>query len=305
MLSKGVTLIAIGRYGYLQWAVNMAVSLKFHSPDIAIQLITSKFLSPDAEIAQSKYSVFDVITEITDDEFMEDGKLFPAKLKTNFYKHLAFDATIYLDVDGCVIKDITPLFNIKSDFASDVQGFHYIAEGNDFNAMKWAKPYVVWEHFGLSEHARLPALNSSFVSIRKGELAESIFKKAHELLMTNPLPVEKHWHPWGQKRKSKNSQPDELYFNVALAVLNIIPEHTPAIHFRMVNEPGEGKPIEELAKGYYGIGLFGELRINHQSLREHYNKQMRIMWNQVCASKSGEPFHAKCEILSESKFVVQ
>ncbi len=304
-MAQGITLIAIGRYGYLQWAINLAVSLKYHSPGAPVQLITSGALLPDAQLAQSRYGIFDILTPVADEAFMQDGKLFPAKLKTRFYHYLAFDETIYLDVDGCMINDITPLFNTAAPFASDVQGTFKLSYGAHFNQMKWARPDVVWWHFGLPAMATLPALNSSFMFIRKGPVCETIFDTAHYLLMHNPLPVAQHWHPWGNSRKTKINQPDELYFNVALAELDILPQHIPALHFRLTTETGEPVPVPELAKTYYGIGLFGELRINHLSLREHYNKHMRHTWQQIVTAKTGEPFSAKCEILSQSKFVIQ
>lgn len=302
---RGVTLIAIGRYGYLQWAVNMAASLRYHSPDIPIQLITSKSLEADAIVRKCNNNVFDVLTIVPDSEFTDEGKLFPAKLKTQLYKYLHFDETVYLDVDGCVIKDITPLFNIEADFASDVQAVYDMSMGDRFEAMKWARINTVYQHFQLPNDARFPALNSSFMFIRKSETAKAIFDKAYELLMNNPLPFEKHWFSWGRKSKSKNNQPDELYLNAALAVLGIVPHGLGAIHFRMVNESGPPVALNEIAKSCYGIGLFGELRINHQSLREHYNKHMRMVWNAVITSKTGEMFSTKCEDLSTHKFAVQ
>lgn len=304
-MTQGITLIAIGRYGYLQWAINMAASLKHHTPGAPVQLICSRALLPDAQLSQSRYGLFDILTPVDDDSFMQDGRLFPAKLKTDFYKSLAFDETIYLDVDGCTIKDITPLFSTGAPFATDVQGTYQLTHGEHFNQMKWARPDVVWFHFGLNALATLPAINSSFMFIRKSAVCEKLFSLAHEQLMRNPLRPEQFWHPWGNTRKTKINQPDELYFNVALAQLNIIPQHIPAIHFRMANESGPPVPVEQLAQNHYGIGLFGELRTNHQSLREHYNKHMRQVWQQVIGNRTGEPFSAKCEILSQSKFVIQ
>lgn len=302
-MSKGVTLIAIGKYGYLQWAINMALSVKYHTPNCDIQLITSEGLLKDAETAKTKYGCFDVLTPVNESEYTDSGKLFPAKLKTSFYNYLAFDETVYLDVDGCMIKDISPLFDISEDFATDIQGVYDITQGDRFEAMKWARIKDVYEHFKLPACAKLPAINSSFMFIRKGDLCKRIFETAHETLMNNPLPLERHWYSWGQKRKSKNNQPDELYMNVSFAKLGIVPFHASAIHFRMINERGNVVPLNTIANSHYGIGLFGELRINHVSLKEHYNKHMRQIWQAMV--KSGEPFSAKCEILSQHKFAVQ
>lgn len=296
-MTKGITLVAVGNYGYLQWANNMAVSLRYHSPQVPIQLITSKKLEPDAHVL----GLYNIITVLPDEDFTDcDGRLFPAKLKTALYHHLVFDETIYLDVDGCIIRDITPLFETKSDFAADVQGVYDLTQGEYFHAMKWARPDVTWFHFGLRPFDRLPAINSSFLFLRRSDLCEALYEKAYELLLTNPLRIENHMNVWGIKRKTKNQQPDELYMNVALAMLKIPVQHISAIHFRLRTETGDYLPIEKISENYYGIGLFGELRSNHLSLQQHYNQQMKKMWKAV----TGTTFYNKCELLANSKFAV-
>lgn len=302
-MSRGVTLVAIGGYGYMQWAINMAVSLRYHSPAVAIQLITSQILKPNAYAIAG---LFDEVTIVSDSAFTdEQGRLFPAKLKTSLYSYLHFDETIYLDVDGVIIKDITPLFAQTEDFGTDVQAIYDLSQGEVFNAMKWATPAVTWFHFGLKPTDQLPAINSSYLFIRKGETCEALYKLAHELLMNNPLPVDQHWHPWGIKRKTKNQQPDELYMNVALAMLKTPVHHCGAIHFRLRTETGDYLPIESIRNSCYGIGLFGELRSNHLSLLDHYNNEMKKCWTAIVSNKLGGAFYNKCENLAGSKFAVQ
>lgn len=100
-MKQGVTLIAVGNDAYLRWAVNMAASIRYHSPDIKIQLITSEDLAAKAE---SKW--FDIVTVADKDLYTDtDGRFFPAKLKTGLYNLLCFYETVYLDVDGCVVKE--------------------------------------------------------------------------------------------------------------------------------------------------------------------------------------------------------
>ena len=295
---RGVTLIAIGGYGYLKWAVNMAVSLKYHSPDVAIQLITSEKLFLDAS---GKKELFDIITVVENQMFEdESGRLFPAKLKTQLYQLLHFDETIYLDVDGCIIKDITPLFEIKENLATDVQGVYDISQGAVFNHLKWAKPKEIWEHFNLPKEAKLPAINSSFLFLRKCKEVEVLFQLSHWLLMETPLPYSKHWYIWGHHREHKVSQPDELYLNVAMAKLNIIPKNEVAIYFRMMNDPGERESLYSVRTKFYGIGLFGQLETNHRSSREMYDSAMRQMWYE----KTGTTTFETSENLSKTKFAV-
>lgn len=297
-MKKGIVLIAIGGEGYLRWAVNMACSIKYHSPDIAIQLICSTDLYLKA-VSLTKF--FDLLTPIEDEKWHDDnGRIFPAKLKTSFYDLIHFDEAIYLDVDGCIVKDITPLFEQKDDLVTDVQGVYEPSQGEVFNNLKWAKPKDIWEHFGLKETDKLPAINSSFLFIRKGQKAEKVFNLAHELLMNNQLPYEKHWYSWGRKRDTKVSQPDELYFNVAMAKLGIVPSHEVAILFRMINDNCEFTLYSQVKEKFYGVGLFGQLETNHRRMREIYNSAMRGMWNEYV----GMTFGDSCEKLSKCKFAI-
>lgn len=297
-MNRGVSLISIGGYGYLKWAINQAASLKCYSPDVPIQLIVSKQLASDA---QSLPQLFDIFTVIEDSDWQDDAcRLFPAKLKTKLYDFIAFDETIYFDVDGVTWKDIGPLFEQKEELVTDVQGVYDLSQGEIFNHLKWAKPADIWFHFGLGATTRLPAINSSFLFIRKGGTCKKIFDLAHELLMTNPLPYEKHWYVWGRKRDHKVSQPDELYIDVAMAMLNYIPGHNVAVYFRMANDRGVPPTVEEIKRNYYGIGLFGQLESSYRPNREIYNNEARKCFKE----KVSVYFDNSCENLSKTKFAV-
>ena len=165
--------------------------------------------------------------------------------------------------------------------------------------MKWAKTNDVYAHFGLNSTHRLPALNSSFVFIRKGKIAKAIFETAHDLLMEHEIPIEKQWISWGRKNDSyKNAQPDELYFNVALAKLGIIPHSIRPIYFRLSNEHPEYPNIDEIRANHYGIGLFGQLQTNHRTCRQYYDNAAKEAWNAIMPFQ----FNNYCEKLAQSKF---
>jgi hypothetical protein len=294
---RGVTLIAIGGYGYLKWAVNQAASIKFHSPEIPIQLIVSKELSHEAQ----SYKVFDIFTLVADELWQDsEGRLFPAKLKTSFYDLIAFDEAIYFDVDGVTLKDITPLFEQKEDFVTDLQGVYDLSQGAVFNHLKWAKPDMIWFHFGLKANAKLPAINSSFLFIRKSEKVKALFDLAHSLLMNNPLPISSHWYNWGRLRDNKVSQPDELYFNVAMAMMDFVPAHEVAVYFRMTNERTAPITFDEIREKFYGIGLFGQLESNYPPNRDYYNREAKKYYTE----KVNQFFQNNCEALCQTKFAV-
>lgn len=295
--SRGVTLIAIGNRGYLEWAINMACSIAYYSPSVPIQLITDERLKDDAIAC----GWFDYVTPLQKESYTDkDKRLFPAKLKLELYQHLIFDETVYLDVDGMVIKDITPLFETVSDISGDIQGVYDKSQGAAFNHLKWCKPNTIWEHYGLAEDAKLPAINSSYMFIRKSKIAELIFKQAYDNLMSNPIPTSEHWHVWGKRTPYKINQPDELYFDIALAQHNYIPENNVAVYFRLIIDKGEVKKFTDLQQTHYGIGLFGDLRTNHTSLRDMYNREMNKIWQGMTGTK----FFATADVLAKTKFAV-
>lgn len=293
-MTKGVSILAIGSSAYGAWAVNFAVSVKYHAPDICIQLICD-----DANlVATSPYHhLFSEVTKIAYEDCMNDeGKLFPAKAKTSLYKYFAYDLTAYFDVDAVVIKDLTPLFDLPGNLYTDIQAVHNIASGNNFQQLKWAKPDVIWSHFGLNESHNLPAINSSFWLIRKSEQSETMFNMAKELLLTNPMPTDKYWHKWG---RGKGHDADELYFNVACAKMQMVPEHLCAVYFRTILEAGMAVRLDDIVSGHYAIGLFGDVRSLHISVKEYYNRLMYGYWKKII----GTAFYQKCELLLRNKIV--
>lgn len=293
-MTKGVSILAIGSSSYSGWAVNFAVSLKYHSPDVAIQFICDK----NNMIESSRYHhLFSQITLMDEADYTnENGNLFPAKAKTLLYKYFAFDLTAYFDVDAVIIKDISPLFELTGDLYTDVQAIHTIDKGNHFEQLKWAKPEVIWSHFGLNESHQLPAINSSFFLVRKTDKNKQLYEEAHKLLIENKLPREKYWHNWG---KGKGHDADELYFNVACAKMNYIPEHLCAVYFRTILEAGMAVPLENIQNSCYAIGLFGDVRSLHISVKEYYNRLMFNYWRALI----GTPFYNKAEVLLKGKIV--
>lgn len=293
-MTKGVSILAIGSSAYGAWAVNFAVSLKYHSPDVSIQLICDEANLLDTA---HYHHLFNVVTKIDAIDCIDaEGEFYPAKAKLNLYKYFAYDQTAYFDVDAVIIKDVSPLFELNGNIYTDVQGVHSIDQGNVFDHLKWAKPETIWKHFQLSADAKLPAVNSSFVLIHKCELTEKIWLLALKLLNENRLPTEAYWHKWG---RGKGRDADELYFNVACAMLTVIPEKLVAVYFRTILEPGMAIKLEDLQRNHYAIGLFGDTRSLHLSSKEYYNRLMGQYWRKVI----GTTFYNKCEILLKGKIV--
>ena len=99
-MDKGILLIALGKH-YNKLAYNMAKSIKRFS-DIPIAVITD-----DKE--EFLLDAFDIIIEPKLHDYLEGYAFNPFKFKTYIYDYTPFEHTIYLDVDGIALKDLTPL----------------------------------------------------------------------------------------------------------------------------------------------------------------------------------------------------
>lgn len=216
----GVVLFAFGKPHYYGAAYNLAFSIKRFNSGLKIALFVDD-ISKVHGYANGLADYVDLINEIKSEHLTTGGKLDPGKLKVNLYEYLPFEHNIYLDVDAVALKDIEPmvneLINAGKDYISHTVGYHTIKQGRAIPSMQWAWADDIWEHFGLSETAVLPAINSSIQYIRKGIQAEKIYIIAKDYYENKPLPVQKLRMKWG------GGQPDELYMNVALAILGLDP----------------------------------------------------------------------------------
>ncbi len=262
---NGIVLLAIGRNEYGKMAFNMAMSLKCHS-NIPIQLVCDL-----KTIEGIDRQFFDIITEINPDDCQEK-KFEPGKAKLSLYKYLHFDKSIYLDVDGVSIKAVDGLFEeceATGEYFLTQYKTHIEGVQDDYKQMLWAWPKDIWSHYGLKEDAKLPATNSSFMYMVKGEKLNAFFEQC----------LKNFHNPVRQRLTWGNSRPDELYLNVALAqfdILGKLKESYP-IYFNGYYNAN----LKEDLKNYYILGLFGIRKHTHPSLFEYadiliseYSKKM-------------------------------
>lgn len=256
----GVVLFAFGKPHYYGAAYNLAFSIKRFNSGLKIALFVDD-MSKVHGYANGLADYVDLINEVKPEHLSTGGKLDPGKLKVNLYDYLPFEHNIYLDVDAIALKDLEPmineLINAGKDYISHTVGYHTIKQGRAIPSMQWAWADDIWQHFGLSESAVLPAINSSIQYIRKGIQAEKIYIIAKDYYENKPLPVQKLRMKWG------GGQPDELYMNVALAKLGLDPAIIPVgqtdgsengyIHFAMQRR----LTFEQITERFYLQSYYG------------------------------------------------
>ena len=258
--TTGVVLLAFGKIQYYWAAYNLAFSIKKHSPNVSITVL---FDDPIKALSQCPDLIQYVnhISHIEADDITTNKKLDPGKVKVNLYKYLPYDCNLYLDVDAIALKDIQPMIDELSqsgkDYISHTVGYHTIDKGRDFKEMQWAWADKMWAHFNLLPSYVMPAINSSMQWIVKGSQTEAIYRTAKDLYFNNPIAIKDLRMKWG------GGQPDELYMNVALAILGIDPalkhydkvkdSEGGMIHFSMQR----GLNFQEITDNYYLQSYYG------------------------------------------------
>ena len=258
--TTGVVLLAFGKVQYYWAAYNLAFSIKKFNKNIRIALIAEdkgKAISQCPELRDYIETFADIVQE----DIYTNNKLDPAKLKVKLYNYLPYERNLYLDVDAVALKDIQPMIEELAqsgkDYISHTVGYHTIDKGRDFKEMQWAWADKMWAHYELGADTVMPAINSSMQWIVKGEKTAALYAKAQELFFDNPIPLKDLRMKWG------GSQPDELYMNIAMAILGIDPalkqydkvktSEGGMIHFAMQR----GLTYQEVTERFYLQSYYG------------------------------------------------
>ena len=157
----GFITMAYGKEKYLDQAVALARSVKYHMPDQPIALVTDR---------TERYAPFD--TQITMEEYSRAGTV----LKTLIYKYSPYDETLFIDSDCLVTRDCTPeLGAIRAyDFSPVVNT--YLTDGD---SDLWLND--VGKALRKVGGKRFPKFNGGVYFFRKNARAQEIFEEAEEM----------------------------------------------------------------------------------------------------------------------------
>jgi alpha-N-acetylglucosamine transferase len=189
-----------------------------------------------------------------------------------------FDKTLFLDADMLWLgRKPSELFNELSGI-----GFTSITEGDsdaiNYKYYFWADPEEIKSSYKVS---KVWQIRSEVLYFEKGT---KVFKKARELKPEKKLKT---------IRKFGEHIPDELYFNIATAILEInphLPNWMPAYWARL---HGENMPaLKDLNKDYYLLS-FGSNSVS-PIMKKTYDNVM-----QVAAYKLGIPYLFKLKSKKE------
>lgn len=191
---------------------------------------------------------YDQIIEPNLADQLEGYAFNPFKLKTYMYDYTPYDHTIYLDVDGIALKDITPLFKFKFKIQEVSKYTYDNAETCD---MVWTNKAGkslkdLFDAYKLPHDTEYPEHNSSIIIFNKSVKNKKYFARAKK----NYLDRRLEWKPIG------GLYPDELAWNLASAQLkhySEAPSQKP-VYFYWENKTMTFTDAEE---NYYILGLAG------------------------------------------------
>ena len=233
-----VTLLAFGRRGYAAAAANMIASIRYHGYAGPIHLHVGRALRP---VVDEWISDSDCTKHELPDEYAND----PGWCKVNLYNIFQGKDTLYLDVDGICLKDLTPLIDqLRADgrsYLTSVMGKGKV--GDTIRYFEWAKPEKVAAMHGLNE-ATFYGIQSSWAYFKRGDWMDTFAE--HVTTAWGLWSVHDLKNTWGK------GKPDELFYSIACTLMDHDPSFDHAVFF------GEGfDPLPQIREKFYILSMYG------------------------------------------------
>lgn len=201
-MARGVYIVGLKDKSYVNWAVNLAASVRLYSPDLFITFLHDGIF--DA-IPIEEQSLFDKSVVVKSEHCTDNGEFQPGKFKLYLYEYFEHDENLFIDADSILIKDILPLFVSMQNQDIGLQvvkSYTNESTGWDCVWMDWNRllsTYILPDEFTIHE------INSSIIYSKKNKTAAKFWAQSQKNY------ISEYKSRWG------NKFPDELAFNVATA----------------------------------------------------------------------------------------
>ena len=256
MLKQGIILIATGHAQYGNLAYNLALSIKsVEQVDIAVIWSDSSL----SHLTEEQLKVFDYKIEL------------PVDYRTGFGVKLHLDQLTIFEKTLCFDVDMLWLGRNPSELFSELSGqpFTIITEG-DSNVPN--PKYYFWADANeIKSEYKVDKVYQTRSEVMYFEKGTKVFKKARELKPETKLKTVRRFGEW---------LPDELYFNIAMAILGIEPhiiKWMPAYWSRL---HGEIMPNLSLLYREYYLLSFGSNAAS-PIMKRAYDNVMQVVCNKM------------------------
>jgi len=280
-MSRGIVLFAFGHPDYYRMAYNMASSIKATSR-LKVALVHDIHNHKLWPLPEEEWKVFDKRIALKK-KHTDAGQI-----KCNMYEYLPYDDNLYLDVDGCALKDLTPLM----DELSGRDGYFYTqvngkgGKSDNIPYSIWATNETIWDFFDLSDDAVQPAIQSSYMFVRKSDESAPFFKAVSNNF-NKGFPKDKLTMRWG------GSIPDELIYSGTMAQFGLLDSHGGRnCYFGWKNK----ESVSEVMSNFYVLAIYGGRGLVKLRYKEMYDRYMRNTMKRI-----GLPHKYKVYSLLRSK----
>ncbi len=260
---KLVAIISFGGQEWGEFALSACLSIKANDDKQKIMLVTD---GTSLGSINDYLHFFDIVKTVDYSQFpTPQAKSFYAKLDMyELAMSVGADEVISLDADCLMLPSHSP-----SEWFNECSGHFFTAWNNDVFDFKkgesgradytfWCNPLEAQKYFGLEHH--MPQVNTSMFYFSKSPITSQLFSNAKKV-----------WYDEGFEHKTyKEVKPDELCFNIACSMTNVLPHKTPfyPIFFQFANETQDRMYIEHC---YKAMGFAGQLRPSDKYI-ELYNQ---------------------------------
>lgn len=287
--SKGVLIIAAGHPYYGQLALNLCLSMKYSSPVLPVTLAV--YGNGAGRIQPFKH-MFDSIIDIPEEYVTTSGGKNMVKPKVYADKLSPYDETMFVDADVIWHPHRGPdklMDELKDiDFTIGNRNLVESLDTRQSNIVQWAEPQDLAA--ALDHTGRFYNLSSEFMYFKKGDVTTNVFETARGFF-DNPGITYKRF---------AGGVPDELAFQMALAVLDMAPHQVPYLPFYWEHQQKKMMKPRELYAQYWGFSVGG----NHTGdyAKKIYNN-LAAWYHQQWGLRFTNPLVHKRDILPERQFI--
>lgn len=201
-MARGVYIVGLKDKSYVNWAVNLAASVKLYSPDLFITFLHDGCFT---SIPPEEQAIFDKAVIVNEEHYTDNKEFQPGKFKLHLYEYFEHEENIFIDADSILIKDILPLFDSMQGQDIGLQ----VVKSYSHESTGWDCIWMDWDRmkntYSLPDEFTIHEINSSIIYSKKNNKAAKFWTQAQKNY------ISEYKSKWG------NKFPDELAFNLATA----------------------------------------------------------------------------------------
>ncbi|KKN74650.1 hypothetical protein LCGC14_0388520 [marine sediment metagenome] len=263
--TRGIIILALGHAYWGRWAYNLAMSIKYTSPDAKITLL----YAGDGKSQITDLTLFDKVLKVNPKYYLTDGRTEYMKAKTALYSLSPYDETIYMDADVIWLnkKPVNQLFeDLKAvDFTMANRSWLSLEEewiGNEFGV--WASPKYIKDYFKFKT-GKFYNLSSEMIYFKKDKKVAKLFADAFKLF-DEPLELNMQFNL---------GMPDELPFTIAMIKNDMYPhqDNYKPFYWEAAQKPPlrlEGAQLQQ----FYAYSMGGHMA--HPIMKKTYDNYVKF-----------------------------